>query len=48
MEQNSNSNSWLCSRTGLVFFGFAAIALFFPLGRTQSTHSGSSDSAEFV
>jgi Protein of unknown function (DUF2933) len=29
MEQNSNSNSWLRSRTGLVFFGFAAIALFF-------------------
>lgn len=29
MEQNPNSNSWLRSRTGLVFFGFAAIALFF-------------------
>jgi hypothetical protein len=28
MEQNSNSNSWLKSRTGLVFLGFAAIALF--------------------
>jgi hypothetical protein len=25
MEQNSNANSWLRSRTGLVFFGFAAI-----------------------
>jgi len=29
MEQNSNSNSWLKSGTGLVFLGFAAIALFF-------------------
>ena len=29
MEQNPNSNSWLSSRSGLVFFGFAAIAVFF-------------------
>ena len=32
MDHESNSNSggsWLRSRSGLVFFGFAAIALFF-------------------
>ena len=29
-EQDSNSSgSWLRSRSGLVFFGFAALALFF-------------------
>jgi hypothetical protein len=29
LEKGLNSKSWLRSRSGLVFFGFAAIALFF-------------------
>jgi len=40
MEQTSNSNSLLRSRTCLVFLGICRDRSLFPLGRAQSTHSG--------